>query len=808
MIKNNIKLAWRSLKKNRLFSFISLTGLTFGLLACISVVSVVLDDFSYDSQWSRKDDIHRILTNIDMGNDVNNKMSASWAGLRPALMDNFPELEAVSNIYQIDYHIKKNLQDTDILDLKALETDTLIWELFDFKIISGNPKKLVHGKSNLVLTKTLKDKLFPDEDAIGKIIYSIPSFGNEPSPFLITGIIEDIPSNTHLRAEALVIEKGRLEQLYKEQYGSFTRNYVLFKSGTDVTKFSKKLNTWYSDFVGGETKYSYEFQPIEETYLNSEFDNELDIKGSRSTDYILLGVALLIVFIACVNFINLSVGRSLTRIREIGVRKVIGALRKQIILQFLTESLLYFAIASLVALAAFYLIIPVIEQFIGHSLQMSLLSNAKYLSIGFLIVFVVAVITGAYPALLISGFKPVSSLKGQIHKNQINGQQLIQKGLVVVQFSIAIIVLVSVLVVKSQLDYVNNKDIGYDKENLIAINPTLWNGKGQSFHKEITNIPGVISASLVNWRPTFGSGGMSKSIDNPINLGTKMDVSFISGDVHLPKTLGIELTSGRLFDEKFASDAPQAQTEIKFNDNDKRINTQSSLLTEYTARALNVTEMNKTIPELETNPIGIVKNFHTQSLRYSLKPVVMIAESNPDYSSMLIRVKEGSSSQVITQLNEIWEQMFPNKYLALNWVDDLVEQQYLEEDRLQSFFMFFSMLSLLLASIGVFGLVAQSTEQRIKEIGVRKVLGASVSSIAVLFSKDYVKLVVIAIAVALPIAWYATSQWLQDFAYRINVEWIVLTTAALIVLVIALTTVVIQSIRAAISNPIENLRTE
>ena len=206
---------------------------------------------------------------------------------------------------------------------------------------------MIHGKSNLVLTKTLKNKLFPDEDAIGKIVYSIPSYGNKPSPLLVTGIIEDIPNNTHLRAEAIVIKKGRLEALSKKQYGTFMQNYVLFKPGTDVNAFSKKLNAWYLDFVGGESKYSYEFQPIEETYLNSEFDVALDIKGNRSTNYILLGVALLVLLIACVNFINLSVARSLSRVKEIGVRKVIGSNRKQIIFHFLVESLLYYVIASL-----------------------------------------------------------------------------------------------------------------------------------------------------------------------------------------------------------------------------------------------------------------------------------------------------------------------------------------------------------------------------------------------------------------------------------------------------------------------------
>jgi len=482
MIKNNIKLAWRNFRKNRLFSFISISGLTLGLLACISVISVVLDDFSYDTNWSRKDDVYRLLTKTNMGNDVYNKMSASFAGMRPALMDNYPEVEAVTNIYTTSHHIKKTLQDDVSINLKTLQTDTLIWELFDFKVVSGFPKQLVHGTSNLVLTKSLKDKLFPYEDAIGKTIYSIPSFGNQPTPLLITGVIEDIPNNTHLRAEAIVINRGRLETLSEKQFGTFMNNYVLFKPKTDIHSFSKKLNSWYLNFVGGESRYSYEFQPIADTYLHSEFDTSLEIKGNRSTDYILLGVAILVLLIACVNFVNLTLARSLSRVKEIGVRKVIGSNRRQIIFQFLVESLLYYVIAVIVALIAFYFTIPAIEQYIGHPLQISLLSNIKYISLVLITVFIISAITGIYPALLISGFQPINSLKGQILKHQVHGQQTVQKGLIIVQFSIAIIVLISVFVVKSQLHFIDNKDLGYNQKNLIAIKPVSWNNKGQSFH--------------------------------------------------------------------------------------------------------------------------------------------------------------------------------------------------------------------------------------------------------------------------------------------------------------------------------------
>ena len=264
----------------------------------------------------------------------------------------------------------------------------------------------------------------------------------------------------------------------------------------------------------------------------------------------------------------------------------------------------------------FYFTIPSIEQFIGHPLQLSLLSNVKYISFVLLAVFLVAVITGIYPALLISGFKPINSLKGRILKNRVNGQQTVQKGLIVVQFSIAIVVLVSVLVVRSQLNFISNKDLGYNKENLIAINPVSWNGKGQSFRKEITNLPGVTSASFARWRPTLGSGNMSKAVDNPSNPGTTIDVNFITGDVYLPETIGLELISGRFFDENLKTDAPKAEIEYRFDEDEKvKVNTQPSLLTEYTASILGVTEMNKTITKVETNPIGVIKNFHTESLR-------------------------------------------------------------------------------------------------------------------------------------------------------------------------------------------------
>lgn len=808
MIKNDIKMAWRALRKNKLFSLINIAGLSIGLCACLSVATVVIDDLSYDSHWSNKDNIYRVLTLTSMGGDSQEKTASSFAGLESALPENFPEVETLVSIYTGKSNFKIDKDNDNVIPATILETGPNVWDVLDFKVLQGNPQEFVSGTTNLVITKSFKDTYFSTTDPVGTIIQNKPSYGAKAGDYLITGIVEDIPSNTHLRAQAIVINESRVEALMKEQYGSFMQYYMLTKPNSDIVALTNKVNSWYKDFIGTDRAYQYEFQPIEDAYLHSKFETSQEVQGDYNSIFILSGISILLLIIACINFINLSASRSLQRIKEVGVRKILGAGNAAITRQFLVEAIIYFAISTVLATAVYYLTLPLLESFIGHSIEQSFISNLGMLAMGYGVVLLVSIFVGLYPALLMSKLKAAASLKGSLKSSGANFQPFVQKGLVTFQFIISIFVLIALIVVDNQVDFMKNKDLGYDTENLLAISNISWDNKADAFKDKLLKIPGIKSASVTSFLPGTGSKYMTRKTEDPFNKNEFIEVGFIRGDADLPATLGLELQQGRFFDKSFAADAVPSQTQVSFDETDESQNQQSSIISEYTARALNVKQLNKLIPDVETNPVGIVKNYHNESLRNSMAPTVIIAESNPQYGGMLIKMNPKSVQESLVQLQALWKEMYPVKLLDLNWVDETVEKQYIKETRLQQFFSFFSGLSILLASLGILGLIAQATALRMKEIGIRKVLGASVSSIVMLFSRDFVKLVAIAAIIAAPVAWYFLNEWLQNFAYQTGIPWWIFMAAAAVTLIVALLTISIQTVKAAVTNPIKSLKTD
>jgi putative ABC transport system permease protein len=808
MINNNLKIAWRTLRKNKLFSSINIAGLSIGLCACLSVATVVIDDLSYDSHWENKENIYRLLSIESNNGGSSEKMSSSFAGLEFALPENFPEVQTIVNLSSWDTNFKIDSDSDGIIPTTILNTSNKIWDVLDFEVLQGNPQELVSGTTNLVITKSFKETYFPTIDPVGTVINDVPTYGATPNEYLITGIIEDIPSNTHLRAQAIVINEPRIEALNKKQYGTFRQYYLTIKPGTDMTALTNKVNAWYADFVESDNPYQYEFQPIENVYLHSEFETSQEVQGDMNTIYILSGISILLLIIACINFINLSASRSLQRIKEVGVRKILGAGNAAITRQFMTEAIMYFAISTVIATGVYYLTLPLIESFIGHPIHQSFVSNLGMLGMGYAVILLVSIFVGLYPALLMSKLKAAASLKGSLKSSGANFQPFVQKGLVTFQFAISMLVLIALIVVDNQVDFMKSKDLGYDTENLLAISNISWDNNAATFKDRLLKLPGIESASVTSFLPGSGSKYMTRKTEDPFNIDEFIEVGFIRGDVDLPKTIGLELKEGRFFDKRFSTDALPSQTGISLDESVDTKNKQASLISEYTAQALDVKELNKLIPDVETNPIGIVKNFHNESLRSPLTPIIIVAENNPKYGGMLIRMKPESIETTLVQLQALWKEMYPVKLLDLNWVDETVEKQYEKETKLQQFFSFFSGLSMLLASLGILGLIAQATALRMKEIGIRKVLGASISSIVLLFSKDFVKLLVIAAVIAAPVSWYLLNDWLQNFAYRIGISWWIFVMAGVATLLIALFTIGIQTVKAATSNPIKSLKTD
>lgn len=810
MIKNYFKTAWRTMIKNRSYSFINILGLTIGLAACMTVATVVIDDLSYDRQWSKSDDLYRIITINKMGAGLYDHWATSLAGLGPKLKNEFPEVEATAGISNYKQRIKLNENNPNGVEVAALHADTSIWKMLDFKVLAGNPQKYVEGTNNIIVSESFRKKFFLKENPVGKIIYDVPTYSKKATPYLITGVIKDIPSNTVFRSEVIMLNKPRTENLYKKQGGTLSQNYILMKPGTNVAQFTQKINKWYSGYVEGKNHFQFEFQPVKNIYLHSDFAQSQEVKGSSQNIYILSGVALLLLIIACVNFINLSTARAVQRLKETGVRKILGAGRRQLVTQFLTESVLFFIISSFFATIFYQLSLHPVEKYLGHALAQTFVSKYYLLISSYGIILLISLFAGIYPAWIMSGFKPAATLKGKLFTGNSTGQNFVRKSLVVLQFSISIIVLVALIIIQEQVHFMKNKDIGFNKNNLLSIGHVSWDGKGQSFKNELLGRQGVVSASITGWLPTEETGSMSTEIDDPRNPGNKITVWFINGDLDLAETLGLHLKKGRFLNKTFSDDTMSQDSMMRMDSANYVVaaKRQSSVITYYTAKTLNVNALDIPIQHGETTPVGIVDDFNNESLKVPLEPTIITADNALNYGGMLIRIKPGSGKQVITAINELWRQFYPDKLLDIKYVDDMLAEQYKAESKLQQLFTFFSGLSMFLAALGIFGLIVQATLQRLKEIGIRKVLGASVHSIVKLFSIDFVKLILIAILIASPIAWWLMNKWLMDFASRIHINWWVFAIAGIIAIGIALITISYQAIKAAMANPVKSLRSE
>jgi putative ABC transport system permease protein len=808
MFKNYLKTAWRNLLRNKIYSFINVTGLTVGLTACLLVATVVLNDLSYDKQWKQAKNIHRVISINNNNKDAKERFPLCFTGLGPALKKDFPEVEDYCRM-SVN---KERLQlghSIDGVNIKLLDAEPSVWNFLDFDIKEGTPKKFLKGYKNLIISEKLKKQYFPGSGAIGKIVKTVSSWG-EPQQYVITGVIADIPSNTHLNADALLLHEFRAtdDEMFKGEYGTFSPQYLLLNPATGVANFTSKVNAWYEkNVVGKKPGYSYNFQPITDVYLRSDFSKD-ENSGSIQNVYIFSGVAALLLFIACINFINLTTARALKRMRETGIRKVLGADRKQLIAQFLFESLLFFVIAFVLSLLLYNLFVPSVETFLGHPLTLNLTKNISLFVTASGFMLIVSLFTGLYPAWLLSHPQPVTVIKGMLADNI--GTTLLRKSLVTGQFIISTVILIAAIIVQYQLHFLNHRDIGFDKNHLFKTDFSSWDNKGNAFKQEVMQLPSAEKVSIASWVPSLGGGSMSTQIEDPADNHNKLTAWYIQGDIDLTSTLKLQLLKGRWFNPDLPTDALNADSLMQkdMETFEALQKTQPVLITAYTAKLLDITALNKPVKGIEGIPVGIVKNFNNESLHLRIKPCIIRAAARTEYGYMMVRVKSGQEQAFLQQFNKLWRQFYPQKVLQFDWVNNLLEAQYRTEQKLQQLFIFFSCLTVLLACLGLFGLATFTAEQRTKEIGIRKVLGATVASITALLSKDFLKLVCLAILIASPIAGWLMNKWLQDYAYRINISWWMFTLAGFIAVFIALITISFQAIRAALANPVKSLRTE
>lgn len=799
MIKNYLKIAWRNLWKNKLFSFINIIGLAVGVACCVLIFLYVQNELSYDKYNEKADRIYRI-TSVIFQENKQDRFAPTSPITAQKIQDGFPEVEKIVRLNFAGRLL--SYKDKKFYDTKTVLADSTFFDIFSLPLLEGNPKKALSTPYSIVVTEKIAKKYFGNEPAVGKMLNLSDTIN-----IMVTGVMQDIPLNSHFNVDC-IISRSTLFELAKNNPNFSEENeknwlncdsysYLLLKNKVDVKAFESKVNKYLTKETAGLKKdigmwMNVAIQPLLDIHLRSKLEHEF--RGSKNSDisyvYIFSATAFLILLIACCNFINLSTAKSLNRSKEIGLRKVIGAKRGQLISQFLGESILFTIIASLFSLLLVLLFIPLFNSFIETTLHINLSIVWLYLAI----IIGVGLLAGLYPALLMSSFAPIRSLKGKISHGFAD--IIFRKGLVVFQFSIAIVLIIVTTLILRQLDFIQNRNIGLNKEQVLTIELRgIGPQKGEILIDELRKNPKVVNTCLTN----FSFKGIPDITVLPQGFAQNevTGCPVISVDESFLKTMQIDLAEGRDFSKDFPTDVTEAfmvnEAAVKFFRWKNSKNAIGKKVDWAYGKSGKV--------------IGVVKNFNFASMKEDVKPL-LIHIFKPWHGTVLTRLKTNNLPETMKQLEATWKTIAGDAPFKATFMEDDFNSLYQSEQNMRTVLGAFTFLSVLVACLGLFGLAAFTIKQRFREIGIRKVLGSNVSGIVQLLSKDFLKLVVISILIAVPIAWYAMYKWLQDFAYKTEISWWIFLLAGALAILIAYITVAFQAVKAAVANPIKSLRTE
>lgn len=799
MYKNYFKIAWRNILSNKLFSFINIVGLAIGI-ACCSIIYLYLNfEMSYDKYHQNSDRIYRVTTILKDPKKADH-FAPSSPTMAVRIKTNFPEVSKYFRMNEsksmIAYGEKK------IYDTKIKYADSTFFDFFTFKPIEGQTKNALTNPYTIVLTQSAAKKYFGEQKAVGKLL----QLGDTVN-LTVTAVIEDIPLNTHFSSDAF-ISRSTLNELKKNDstwvrdheenwFYCDSYSYILLNKNVDYKKLEPKINAMMDREMAEIRKqvgmsFNIRLQPLTDIHLKSHLDAE--IKDSKNSDivyiYIFIGAALLILLIACCNFINLSTARSLNRSKEIGLRKVIGATRTQLIAQFLGESLVFSTIATVISIILVLMALPVFNNFLGTEIKM----DFSLLIVFIALIIIIGLLAGLYPALLMSSFKPIQSLKGKVSHGF--SDIIFRKSLVVFQFTIAIVLIISTTLILQQLSFIQNRNIGIKKDQIVSIE--LKSGdveKAAVVLEELRRNPNVINGTV----NSFSFKGVSNITMLPEGFAeNEMTSSAVfTVDENFIDTYEIEMVEGRKFSKEFPTDVDEA-----------------FIVNEAAVREFNWKTPKGAIGKKigwgglkDGKVIGVMKDFNYASLHENIKPLVI--HIFPQWASNIsLKLKSDNMVNTMTEIENIWKKTATHSPFKYNFNEENFNSLYQSEINMRSVLSAFTFLSVLVACLGLFGLASFSIKQRFKEIGIRKVLGSSTSAIVQLISKDFLKLVIISFVIAAPIAWYGMNKWLQDYAYKINISWWVFALAGGMALIIAFSTVAFQAIKAANANPVKSLRTE
>lgn len=804
MFRNYLSTAFRSLWKNKGFSAINIFGLTMGVAASLLIILFVRDETSYDTYHKDADNIYRIVK--DFINDDGSRIpdATSPAALMPAMLKEVPEVEAITRMrpnWGTNFLIKYNKKVFN--EQQLFGVDTSFFDVFTFPFVSGSPDNAFDHLNSVIITESTANKYFGNEDPIGKVI-TADFLGD----LTVTGIVKDVPANSHFHFDFLVPFQKRpgdpsLDNNW-DGYNDYT--YMKLKPGSNPDLIVNKIQSINDKNV--EKSFSdFYIQPLTSIHLNSNLKWELEPNGDQQHVNIFTLIALFVILIASINYINLTTAKASVRAKEIGVRKVVGALRRSLIQQFLIETIVFCTIATLLALGIAQLLIPVVNQLAGKQLQLTAEPVIILYALGGAILL--GVLSGLVPALYLSSFKPISVLKG--FKLNESGALSFRKILVVVQFTISIVLIVGAIVITNQMEYLSSAKMGMNTGQVVTIANVgfLSQTDQRSFMAELKQLRGVEDvASADGAIPNrFNTTRMSvKGSDQ------EQQLNFFDVNYDFLNVLGIPVKEGRGFSTRFQSDTlSDGIVGGPLEQNIGSIIVNERALKEFGIASPAVGKQLLFGQNADTSYyvtiVGVTHDFHFTSLRTEIKPFGFFVRENAR-ANVFAKIDPSQVTVTLAQLENIWQKYSTEREFSYSFLDETFAQLYGAEKRFQKVFTILVVLGIVIASLGLLGLATFAAQQRVKEIGIRKVLGASVTNVVQLLSKDFLRLIVIAFAIALPISWFAVNSWLENFAYRIDVQWWVFPLAGIIAILIALFTISFQSIKAARANPVKNLRSE
>lgn len=794
MLSSQLKTAVRTLWKHKTYSFLNIAGLAVGISACFLIFLYVSFETSYDSFHTKADRIYRVISDVKTPSEtINAGVTTSPVAIN--MKRDFPEVEDAVRFGRDQFLVRKG--DMKIQEQRSVLADSTLFNVFDFTLVEGDKKTALTEPMSIVMSETTAKKYFGNADPMGQQVLLTGAAINAK----ITGVMKDIPANSQIEADFFVSMSS-----YRQIYGMPTSDsewtnhnmytYLLLRPHADPKTLEAKFPAFQELHHGKEAKelqmqdYLH-LEPLRDVYLHSKRDGF--VTGNINNVYIFSVIGLFILLIACVNFINLTTARSAERAKEVGIRKVAGALRGQLARQFIVESILICMIAFAIAILLSAILLPLFNRLAGKTISTGIFDRPEYLIMLFLLSLLIGAVAGIYPSLVLSSFRPVSVLKGRFSTGTKG--LMLRKSLVVFQFTISIILIAGTIMVYRQLHYMRSQDLGFSKDQTLIINTNFDKNK-DLFQQSLASIPGVKSSSLSSHVPGGGSNGAYSLVENKAGDMQKTNLDLYFVDFNFIGQYQFKVVAGRAFSTEFATDSTQAMV----------INESAARMLGYASPAQAVGRKFEQWGR-KGQIIGVLKDFHYKSLQQDIPPLVMRIEPG---GSGLISVKVAAKDLPATMktIEKKWAGIIPNRPFEYTFLDDFFDKQYRAEDHFGNLFFNFALLAIFISCLGLLGLSSYSTIQRTKEIGIRKVLGASVSGLVNLLSREFLWLVIISLLIATPVAWIGMHQWLLRFAYRTSISWWIFAAAGITSVLIAFITIAYQAFKTALANPARTLRTE